>query len=458
MTPKNDIEAGGLFQLENSVTHRRRVRLMLMFGSAGLVFLGTAWLVFFGARSEWLTMALDLVMVLCGLLGAWLTRRRHLRAAALLLLGTLFAVLFVISAFLDVPTASTPRSTHHFFLALAVSSFLVLRYERAWLRHGIPLVCLAAFLFFASTGSLGLNTYSLPDSVRAPGTWFNNLSALVILYLLLHIMQADVGERSVLEADLRKALSGNQFELHYQPQVSFDGSVFGAEALLRWNHPRRGQVPPDAFIGLAEQTGLIVPLGSKVLDMACRQLAVWAGNPALAHLSLSVNVSAQQLGQSDFVAQVLDVLERSGAPRTKLKLELTESMLVQDVEAIIAKMTALRAYGVGFALDDFGTGYSSLSYLKRLPLDQLKIDKAFVRDVLNNPHDAAIARTVVALGQNLGFAVVAEGVETEGQRAFLADHGCLAFQGNLFSRPLPLAQFQAFVQGRVGGNVVYLAA
>jgi EAL domain-containing protein (putative c-di-GMP-specific phosphodiesterase class I) len=461
MTPKDEVHKSGLFQVESNATHRRRVRLMLLFGSAGLVLLGAAWAVVFGARNDWLTMTLDTALVATGFGGMVLTRMRRTRAAALLLLGALFAVLWAISALLDVPSPNAPRSMHHFYLALAVSSFLLFRDDRLLLRHGIPLLCLLAFFYFASATGVGVDShYGLPDSVRVPGTWFNNLSALVILYLLLHIMQADVGERSVLEVDLRKALASSQFQLYYQPQVTETGSVTGAEALLRWHHPVRGMVPPDDFIGLAEQTGLIVPLGQQVLEMACAQLAVWARNPETAGLSMSVNVSAQQFGQAEFVPQALAVMERSGAPRHKLKLELelTESMLVNDVEDIIGKMTALKAYGVGFSLDDFGTGYSSLSYLKRLPLDQLKIDKAFVRDVLTNPHDAAIARTVVSLGQNLGFAVIAEGVETEGQKVFLADNGCHGFQGDLFSRPLAAPDFQAYVLSRAKPNVVYLAA
>ena len=218
----------------------------------------------------------------------------------------------------------------------------------------------------------------------------------------------------------------------------------GAEALVRWQHPRRGLVPPAEFIPLAEETGLILPLGDWVLETACAQLVAWATRPEMAHLTLAVNVSARQFRHPDFVEQVLAVLDHSGANPQKLKLELTESLLLDDVEDIIAKMTALKAHGVGFSLDDFGTGYSSLSYLKRLPLDQLKIDQSFVRDVLTDPDDAAIARTIVALAQSLGLDVIAEGVETEEQRDFLERNGCHAYQGYLFSRPLPLEEFERF--------------
>ncbi|MDP2021882.1 MAG: bifunctional diguanylate cyclase/phosphodiesterase, partial [Hydrogenophaga sp.] len=254
-------------------------------------------------------------------------------------------------------------------------------------------------------------------------------------------MQAMVSERAALEVDLREAVRQQQFVLYYQPQVVEDGRLTGAEALLRWQHPRRGLVSPAEFIPLAEETGLILPLGHWVLETACAQLATWANQPKTAQLSLAVNVSANQLHQADFVDQVLAVLSRTGANAKRLKLELTESLLVSDVEKTIAKMAALKAHGVGFSLDDFGTGYSSLSYLKRLPLDQLKIDQGFVRDILIDPNDAAIAKMVVALADSLGLAVIAEGVEIEAQRDFLAHLGCHAYQGYLFSRPLPLDEF-----------------
>jgi diguanylate cyclase (GGDEF)-like protein/PAS domain S-box-containing protein len=261
-------------------------------------------------------------------------------------------------------------------------------------------------------------------------------------------MQTAVENRVTLEQDLRDGLRRQEMLLHFQPVVQGDGRVTGAEALVRWQQPRRGLVAPGEFIGLAEATGLILPLGQWVLHSACAQLAAWAADPQLAHLTLAVNVSAKQFRERDFVEKVGLALDQTGANPHQLKLELTESLLADNVEDIIAKMTDLRARGVSFSLDDFGTGYSSLSYLKRLPLSQLKIDQSFVREVLTDPNDAAIARTIVLLGQSLGLAVIAEGVETDGQRQFLADNGCLAYQGYFFSRPLPIDQFEAFVRRR----------
>ncbi len=258
-------------------------------------------------------------------------------------------------------------------------------------------------------------------------------------------MQAWVTARASLENDLRKAVRETQFLLYYQPQVDADGQCIGAEALVRWQHPLRGLVFPDEFISLAEESGLILPIGQWVLEAACRQLAIWAGQPDKAPLTLAVNVSGTQLRQKDFVAQVAACLERTGADPGKLQLELTESHLLTEIEDSIGKMRALRDMGIGFALDDFGTGYSSLSYLKRLPLEKLKIDRSFVRDVLTDPNDAAIAKTIVALAGTLGLKVIAEGVETLEQRDFLANNACFCYQGFLYSPPLPLEEFEAYL-------------
>ncbi len=255
-------------------------------------------------------------------------------------------------------------------------------------------------------------------------------------------MQSVVTARAALEGDIRQGIAKGELLLYFQPQINRDGGTFGAEVLLRWPHPVRGMVPPNHFIPLSEETGQILSLGNWVLETACQQLTEWAKLEKMEHLTLAVNVSARQFRQQDFVPYVLDLLDYTGANPRRLKLELTESMLVHDVEETIGKMSALRERGISFSLDDFGTGYSSLSYLKRLPLDQLKIDQSFVRDLMTNTNDAAIANTVIALGHSLGLSVIAEGVETTAQRDFLAAHGCDAYQGYLLGRPMPLADFE----------------
>ena len=254
-------------------------------------------------------------------------------------------------------------------------------------------------------------------------------------------MQSIVTARVGLEADIRHGILKDQFQLYYQPQINRDGVTVGAEVLLRWPHPERGMISPAEFIPLAEDTGLILPLGNWVLETACTQLAQWARAQRTAPLTLSVNVSARQFRQPDFVSYVLDLITYTGVNPKRLKLELTESLLVDNIEETTAKMIALKQVGVGFSLDDFGTGYSSLSYLKRLPLDQLKIDQSFVCDLMTDPNDAAIALAVITLGHSLGLTVIAEGVETQAQQDFLHKQGCDAYQGYLLGRPVPLADF-----------------
>jgi len=244
---------------------------------------------------------------------------------------------------------------------------------------------------------------------------------------------------------MREAIREQQFELYYQPQCNDLGRIVGVEALLRWRHPARGLVSPAEFIPLAEETGLILPIGSWVFQTACRQIAAWSAHACLSALTIAVNVSARQFQQAEFVDQVLAQLHSTGANPHRLKLELTESMLVLQVEEVIAKMKALKAHGVSFSLDDFGTGYSSLAYLKRLPLDQLKIDQGFVRDILTDADDVAIARMVIALADSMGLVVIAEGVETEKQRELLASLGCHNYQGYLFGKPVPIQELEALV-------------
>ncbi len=255
-------------------------------------------------------------------------------------------------------------------------------------------------------------------------------------------MQAAVAAHEARERALRRGIAQQEFVLHYQMQINRAGHCTGVEALVRWQDPLRGMVAPGHFIPLAEETGLILPLGRWVLETACAQLVAWAADAHTAAWTMAVNVSASQFAQSDFVQEVAQALNKVGAVPGLLKLELTESMLVEDVEDAIVKMNQIKALGVGFSLDDFGTGYSSLSYLKRLPLDQLKIDQSFVRDILTDPSDAVIARTVVALGQSLGLRVIAEGVETAAQLEALANMGCDGFQGYYFGRPCAVEGLQ----------------
>lgn len=259
-------------------------------------------------------------------------------------------------------------------------------------------------------------------------------------------MQALVEHRMLMEADLRNAIEKQQLRLYYQAQVDIERHIHGAEVLLRWLHPQRGMVSPADFIPLAEESGLILPIGSWVLAQACAQLKSWEADPRKSDLQLAVNVSALQFRQNDFVAQVERIIQASGINPARLKLELTESALVDDVETCIRKMAELKLLGISFSLDDFGTGYSSLSYLKRLPIKQLKIDQSFVRDIATDPNDEAIVRTIIAMAGSMHLDVIAEGVETEGQFSFLARNGCTAFQGYMTGKPVPIEQFEALLK------------
>jgi EAL domain-containing protein (putative c-di-GMP-specific phosphodiesterase class I) len=257
-------------------------------------------------------------------------------------------------------------------------------------------------------------------------------------------MQAAIDERAEMETALQRALEEHELRLFYQPQTDHEGKTVGAEALVRWQR-QDCLTPPNEFIPLAEESRLIIQIGQWVLDTACDQLVAWANDPRAAHLYLAVNVSARQFYQPDFVAQVKRCLVRSGANPKRLKLELTESVVLDQIDLVVHRMNELIELGLSFSLDDFGTGYSSLSYLKRLPLAQVKIDQSFVRDIPQDGNDASIIRAILAMNQSLGLSVVAEGVETPEQRDFLLQNGCRLYQGYLYGRPTPIEEWQKFL-------------
>ncbi|HEX5363016.1 MAG TPA: EAL domain-containing protein [Gallionella sp.] len=258
-------------------------------------------------------------------------------------------------------------------------------------------------------------------------------------------MQNAVESRAILEKQLRQALSRNELQLYYQIQVNQERRVVGAEALLRWINEEQGFISPAQFIPLAEESGLILPIGLWVLDTACQQLKQWQDSPHARHLQLAVNVSARQFRQPKFVEQVKNLLDKYAIDPSRLKLELTESVVLADVDETVQKMLALKQFGVQFSMDDFGTGYSSLSYLKQLPLDQIKIDQSFVRDIVVDKSDAVIVKTIIDMSINFNLEVIAEGVETEEQHEILRQNGCHAFQGYLFSKPIPIGEFEQLI-------------
>lgn len=261
-------------------------------------------------------------------------------------------------------------------------------------------------------------------------------------------MQTTIAAKMAIEIGLRESIRDNRFTLFYQPQLDKDQRIIGAEALVRWAHPAHSHVPPSLFIPVAEEPGLILQLGRWVLQTACARLAEWAKDDITAQLSLAVNVSAHQFRQHDFVGDVLQVVRESGAHPARLKLELTETALINDIDDAVSKIAALKEHGIRFSLDDFGTGFSSLSYLRFLPLEQLKIDRSFISRLPGNASDAAVVQAIIAMGHKLGLSIVAEGVENQQQLAFLAAQGCDAYQGFLFSKPLAIGEFTDWLQAR----------
>ena len=261
-------------------------------------------------------------------------------------------------------------------------------------------------------------------------------------------MQDVINARVVLEGELRKAIENQQFRVYYQIQVDRSRRPLGAEALLRWIHPERGVVLPTQFIPVAEETGLILRMGQWVLETVCAQIKAWEHNTLTRDLIISANVSSRQFHQDDFAIQVQALVQRYAINPKRLELELTESLLLENTEKVVAVMNALKAIGVRLSLDDFGTGYSSLQYLKRLPLDQLKIDQSFVSGLAADERDKEIVRTIIAMAESLNLDVIAEGVETEEQQKILSDKGCPYYQGYLFSKPVPIDQFEALLKQR----------
>jgi EAL domain-containing protein (putative c-di-GMP-specific phosphodiesterase class I) len=261
-------------------------------------------------------------------------------------------------------------------------------------------------------------------------------------------MQLTLDKNAAILAELHQAIDNGEFELYYQIQIDETKGIQGAEGLLRWLHPTRGMISPLDFIPLAEESGLIIPIGCWVLESACQQLKVWETIPNRKNWQIAVNVSALQFKQENFVEQVQEIISSKNINPHCLKLELTESIVLENVELIIEKMQQLNKFGIDFSIDDFGTGYSSLSCLKRLPLKQLKIDQSFVRDITTDPDDAAIVQAIINLSSSLHYDVIAEGVENDEQRQFLFNNGCSQYQGFLFSRPVPITEFEELVCAR----------
>lgn len=412
----------------------------------GLV-LATGWFMFFALTGRW-NIAVSLLVLGAAVIPCWLIcLKGHFSCG--LILAQIACAGFVCwySVFIDVQDAVVPRTTHLYLLVIVFVGYMNFQRQRSILQSMVISAGLMAFVVLcASAVSFPFST-SLSQEVRSVSAWFNGIFATGMLCGGVAAMQAQFRSQTKSALELRSALSNGQFELFYQAQVRADGSLSGAEALLRWNHPKRGKISPAEFIPLAQRTGFMPTIGAWVIVEACKTLARWQENASTRHLTLSINITADHFVETGFAAQLRAAVLSSGIDTRLLKLELTESVFLSDVEAAIAKMKLLHRSGFAIALDDFGTGYSSLSYLRQLPLKQLKIDRSFVKGVSESGRLAAITKNIVRMGHDLSLEVLAEGVETEAELRVMLSYGCELFQGYFFALPTPLEEFEQYAAG-----------
>lgn len=399
------------------------------------------WLPVFVLLQNWPLVIMELILFGTILTG-WLAAQRGYISQGMLV-SQVACVAFIVgfSLFFDVPNQAVPRVSHIYLLIVALAGFVNHQLDPSRFQLGVIVTSIACFILFSSCAMDYNFGMPLSDDIRAVTAWIHAGMAAVLLCGGVLLIQRKLGPDSWYARELRSALTKQQLELFFQPQVDATGQLVGAEALLRWNHPRLGYIPPDEFIAVAEREGLMPQLGGWVLDRGIETLSIWSDDPETRDLVLSINVSPDQLFQENFVSHVIGALAKSSVPPRKLKLELTETMFVSEVDELISKIKALEKNGIGIALDDFGTGYSSLSYLQRLPLQQLKIDRSFVWTV-NTERGARLARNICQMGHDLGLDILAEGIETEEQFRFMHDCGCGTFQGFYFGRPAALDVFR----------------
>lgn len=431
---------------ESKSMDQRRIQRMRLIGCLTLLALGIGWSAFFAFKSMWGFALLFALFVPCAASVCTLAAHKHADAANVLMFSVCIIAIVGFTLFLDRPTANVQRSIHLFLLPLAVAAFLTFRENRPIFSYGMAGLCLLCFVGLAGSSWTPFPDHHIPETIHTVGQWINGIVASASLFLVLHILHSDATQHSDLDRELQLALKEQQFVLYFQPKIDQHQRVTSAEVLIRWRHPQRGILPPSAFIDHAERSGLMLPLGQWILEQTCQQIQQWRSDPMLSHLELAVNVSQIQFRQNSFATDVLNTVQHYGIPPQQLKLELTETMMVLDMDDLQNKICLLQSQGLRFSLDDFGTGFSSLNHLRQLPLHTLKIDRSFVKDLPQDGNSKTIVLSLLSLAQSLNLTVVAEGVETQAQYDFLAQHGCPRFQGYLFSKPLPVEEFVAFVR------------
>ncbi|MCR6499872.1 EAL domain-containing protein [Shinella sp. CPCC 101442] len=419
-------------------------RFRLAYGTAALVvgILTAGWGLVFAYMQAWPLAVMDVAVVVTAFSSFALTRRHQLSAALFLSQFSFLAIIIVFCLLFDVPSATAPRVSHLFLLVLALLGYINYQREGSRLQLALIALCLMSFVFFASTNLRVPYADPIADEFRVYGSWLNTIVAVSMLCGGLYAMQREFARNLDQARDLKAALTNREFELFYQPQVDENGNLTGAEALLRWKRPGGGYVSPAEFIPVAEEAGFMPVIGDWVFNESCKTLVFWQQDVATRDLTLSVNVSVDQFMKDDFVDTVLARLKALEIDPTRLKLELTESMMADDVGLIVKKMGALRAAGITISLDDFGTGYSSLSHLRQLPVHEIKIDRSFVQGAPESRRNQLLLKSIFDIARTLDMSVVAEGIETKEQFRLLQSFGCTAFQGFYFGRPLPLPAFQ----------------
>lgn len=419
-------------------------RFRLAYGTAALVvgILTAGWGLVFAYMQAWPLAVMDAAVVVTAFSSFALTRRHHLSAALFLSQFSFLAIIVVFCFLFDVPSAMAPRVSHLFLLVLALLGYINYQRENSRLQLALIALCLVSFIFFASTNLRVPYADPIADEFRVYGSWLNTIVAVIMLCGGLYAMQREFARNLDEARDIKAALTNREFELFYQPQVDENGRLTGAEALLRWKRPGGGYVSPAEFIPVAEEAGFMPVIGDWVFNESCKTLVFWQQDVATRDLTLSVNVSVDQFMKHDFVDRVLARLKALEIDPTRLKLELTESMMADDVGLIVKKMGALRSAGITISLDDFGTGYSSLSHLRQLPVHEIKIDRSFVQGAPESRRNQLLLKSIFDIARTLDMSVVAEGIETKEQFRLLQSFGCTAFQGFYFGRPLPLPAFQ----------------
>jgi EAL domain-containing protein (putative c-di-GMP-specific phosphodiesterase class I) len=428
----------------DGTSNRRERRVIFAYQAMTLAVAGfsTLWAVIFAVHGHIAMGAAELFPAVVSLLCFALVTAGKLDL--FLLVAQVSFLIFILGFCLlfDVPDPVYPRVSHLFLPLLAMMGYINYLRRPTVAQATVIVMTLATFVFLHASNTVSPFADPIPQELRAIGVWVNPTLAALLFTASVYALQRRLSAPRGIARDLLGAIRRNELALVYQPQVERNGRIIGAEALLRWQHPTRGAVSPADFIPVAEEMGLMPVLGSWVLEEAGRTLARWKTDPALSRLTLSVNVSASQFNESDFIATVNQLLATHAVDPARLRLELTENVLLAGLDPVAEKMEALKQTGVTFSLDDFGTGYSSLAYLRRLPVTELKIDRSFVAGLSDSERGTALVRSIVSIARDLDLSVVAEGVETPTQHAVLQDIGCDLYQGWLFGRPSPREDFE----------------